>query len=305
MSAQSGRILALLELVDEAPDVEDLSAYLADPDPEVRRTALSVLSEAAGDWAEASPVFAAALLDGEAAVRLRAADLLRELREVIEPSPAFESGLRAALDHPEAAIRVAAIGALWRHRLTGEAELGAALRDPDERVRREVVLGMVSLDDLDGLAVASGDASPGVRIAAARGVGAVGDPRGIATLTRMHDDEDPLVRAAALGALAQTGCTDDAAGLAVRALDDPSWEVRQAAATALAESNVPATVDPLITASTDPNLDVRKAAVKALMPRLADHPQVREALLRAQGDVDADVRAYARIALESHPDPRG
>jgi HEAT repeat protein len=64
-------------------------------------------------------------------------------------------------------------------------------------------------------------------------------------------------------------------------------------------------VDPLITASTDPNLDVRKAAVKALMPRLAGHPQVREALLRAQGDVDADVRAYARIALEAHPDPRG
>ena len=164
---------------------------------------------------------------------------------------------------------------------------------------------MVSLDDLDGLAVASGDASPGVRIAAARGVGAVGDPRGIATLTRMHDDEDPLVRAAALGALAQTGCTDDAAGLAVQALDDPAWEVRQAAATALAESNVSATVDPLITASTDPNLDVRKAAVKALMPRLPGRPHVREALLRAQGDVDADVRAFARIALEAHPDPRG
>ncbi|MCH7230557.1 HEAT repeat domain-containing protein [Glycomyces sp. L485] len=301
-AAQSGRILALLELVDEAPEVEELASYLADPDPEVRRTALSVLSEAADDWKEASPVFAAALLDADAAVRDRAADLLRELREVIEPSPEFESGLRAALDHSEAAIRVAAIGALWRHRLTGAAELGSILRDPDERARREAVLGMVSLDDLDGLAAASGDPSPWVRIAAARGIGAVGDPRGIATLTRMHDDDDPLVRAASLAALAQTGCTDDAAGLAVRALDDPSWEVRQAAATALAASNVSATVDPLITASTDPNLDVRKAAVKALMPRLAGHPHVREALLRAQGDVDADVRAFARIALEDHPD---
>jgi HEAT repeat protein len=234
MSAtQSGRILALLELVDEAPEVSELDGYLTDPDPEVRRTALSVLSEAADDWAEASPLIAAALLDGEAAVRRRAADLLGELREVIEPGPAFEAGLRAALDHPEAEIRVAALGALWRHRLTRPAELAALLRDGDERVRREAVLGMVSLDDLDGLAVASGDASPWVRIAAARGVGAVGDPRGIATLTRMHDDEDAHVRAAALAALADTGCTDEAAGLAVRALGDPAWEVRQAAATAL------------------------------------------------------------------------
>jgi hypothetical protein len=153
MSAtQSGRILALLELVDEAPEVSELDGYLTDPDPEVRRTALSVLSEAADDWAEASPLIAAALLDGEAAVRRRAADLLGELREVIEPGPAFEAGLRAALDHPEAEIRVAALGALWRHRLTRPAELAALLRDGDERVRREAVLGMVSLDDLDGLA---------------------------------------------------------------------------------------------------------------------------------------------------------
>ncbi|GAB3994113.1 hypothetical protein GCM10029992_07610 [Glycomyces albus] len=194
---------------------------------------------------------------------------------------------------------MAALGALWRHRLIVEAELAALLRDPEERVRREAVLGMVSLDDLDGLAAASGDASAWVRIAAARGVGAVGDPRGIATLARMHDDEDPLVRAAALTALSQTGCTEDLAGFVILALEDPAWEVRQAAAVALAVADAPSASAPLIAASTDPNLDVRKAAVKALAPRLADDPQVREALLRAQGDVDADVRAVARIAFET------
>lgn len=298
-TTQSGRILALLELADEAPEVDELAAYLADPDPEVRRTALSVLSESADDWEAASPLFAAALTDPDSAVRRRAADLLGELREVLLPGSAFESGLRAGLAHSEADIRVAALGALWRHRLIVEAELAALLRDPEERVRREAVLGMVSLDDLDGLAAASGDASAWVRIAAARGVGAVGDPRGIATLARMHDDEDPLVRAAALTALSQTGCTEDLAGFVILALEDPAWEVRQAAAVALAVADAPSASAPLIAASTDPNLDVRKAAVKALAPRLADDPQVREALLRAQGDVDADVRAVARIAFET------
>lgn len=298
-TAQSGRILALLKLADEAPEVDELAGYLDDPDPEVRRTALSVLSEATDDWEAASPLFAAALDDEEPAVRRRAADLLGELREVLRPGPAFESRLRAALGRPEADIRAAALGALWRHRLATAAELAGCLRDPEERVRREAVLGMVSLDDLDGLAAASGDPSPWVRIAAARGVGAVGDPRGIATLARMHDDQDPLVRAAALAALSQTGCTDDLAGFVVLALEDPAWEVRQAAATALAVSDNAAAASPLIAASADPNLDVRKAAVKALAPRLAGDPQVREALLRAQGDVDADVRAFARIALET------
>jgi HEAT repeat protein len=64
-------------------------------------------------------------------------------------------------------------------------------------------------------------------------------------------------------------------------------------------------VGTLITPAADPNLDVRKAAVKALAPRLPGHPNVREALVRAQGDVDADVRAFARIALETHADHSG
>jgi len=46
----------------------------------------------------------------------------------------------------------------------------------------------------------------------------------------------------------------------------------------------------------DPNLDVRKAAVRALA-RWAEDPAVTLALKRALDDTDADVRAYARRAL--------
>ncbi|WP_277208214.1 HEAT repeat domain-containing protein [Isoptericola croceus] len=302
MSAPNARILALLELVDEAPSAQELEPYLQSDDPEVRRTALAVLSEAGDDWEEATPYFAAALTDPDEAVRERAADLLRELREVLRPGPEFVEHLQVATSSDDAGTRCAAVGALWRHRLTSSADLLRYLSDPDPHVRREVVLGFVSLDDLDGLAVAARDPEPRIRIAAARGIGAVGDPRGIATLVGMHDDGDHLARAAALNALGETGCTDDAAGLAVSALADTAWEVRQAAATALIESTADGAVEPLIVAAADQNLDVRKAAVKALTPRLSQHPDVREALLRAQGDADADVRAFARIALESEAD---
>lgn len=302
MTTPNARILTLLELVDEAPTAEELESFLTDPDPEVRRTALTVLSEAGDDWADATPYFAAALADPDASVRQRAADLLRELREVLQPGPEFIEHLQVAADGPHADMRSAAIGALWRHRLTSAQDLVGHLADPDPRVRREVVLGLVSIDDLDGLAIAARDSEPWVRIAAARGIGAVADPRGIATLVRMYDDPEHLVRAAALNALGETGCTDDAAGLAVAALDDPTWEVRQAAANALISSTTEGAVPRLIDATSDPNLDVRKAAVKALTPRIAGNQQVREALHRAQSDADADVRAYARMALESEAD---
>ncbi|PBJ64727.1 hypothetical protein BB737_16580, partial [Mycobacterium avium subsp. hominissuis] len=50
----------------------------------------------------------------------------------------------------------------------------------------------------------------------------------------------------------------------------------------------------------DAHLDVRKAAVLALT-RWAGEPAARDALGIALKDTDADVRAYARRALE-HPE---
>ena len=52
----------------------------------------------------------------------------------------------------------------------------------------------------------------------------------------------------------------------------------------------------LLIAAGDAHLDVRRAAVRSLA-RWADRDDVAAALRAADGDPDADVRAYARQAL--------
>lgn len=301
----SNRILTLLELAEECPTEDDLAEFLTDADPDVRRTALSVLSETTEDWTAASPIFAQALGDDDESVRAQAGELLRELREVLVPGPGFAEALRTALADGEPGVRVGAVEGLWRHRLCTVPELGALLSDPSPDVRCEAVLGLVSLDALDLLGHAVADSSAAVRLAVARGIGAVGDPRGTADLVTLATDPDVLVRAAALSAMARTGCTADASLVAGAALRDPAWQVRQGAATALSAADsaaaADALADALVDATRDDNLDVRKAAVKALGEWLPARPDLRGALEAAQRDADADVRAHARMSLDPTP----
>ena len=56
-------------------------------------------------------------------------------------------------------------------------------------------------------------------------------------------------------------------------------------------------VGPLVAAVSDPHANVRKAAVTALAPMRA-YPGATEALHTAASDGDADVRAYARYAVD-------
>jgi HEAT repeat protein len=296
----SARIVRLLELADEDPSHEELEQFLGDPAAEVRRTALSVLSDTAEDWGHASPVFASALTDEDPAVRQAATKLVRELSEVLVPGPDFDAALRRAARHGDTVVRVEAINALWRHRLTAVDELLELFADPGVAIRCEIVLGFVSLDALDALARAAHDPEPAVRLAVARGVGSVGDPRGVNTLIGLATDSEHLVRAAALSAMARTGCSDAAARIAVSALPDEAWEVRQGAADALSAA-APGEYGSaaLLRALGDCNLDVRKAAVKALGAWLPGRPDVRPALEAALADVDADVRAHARMSLTS------
>jgi HEAT repeat protein len=299
-TAQS-RIVALLEMADELPEVDELEDFLDDEQPEVRRTALTVLSEGCEDWAEGSVHVARGLLDPDGSVRRTAADLLAELREVLVADTEFLGVLREATGHPDPAVRATAVGALWRHRGLGVDDLGVHLTDPDPSVRAEAVQGLVSLDALGPLDDAGADPDAAVRLAVARGLGAVGDPRGVPALTRLGADPDPAVAVAALAALADTGCPERAAALAVEALGDARWQLREAAAKALAAADPQRAVDPLLTALSDPNLDVRKAAVRALDRLAPTHPGVPAALRAAADDPDADVRGYARLALRRYP----
>jgi len=127
---------------------------------------------------------------------------------------------------------------------------------------------------------------------------------GLATLRGGHDavsalvaDPDPLVRAAALAALSELGCNQDDFAAVETALLAPAWQVREGAARALSGATAELAVPRLSEALADTHLDVRKAAVLSLT-RWAGEPATSDALGIALKDSDADVRAYARRALE-------
>nr|WP_246097393.1 fumarate reductase/succinate dehydrogenase flavoprotein subunit [Streptomyces botrytidirepellens] len=295
--ASSPRILELLALAEEQPELPALRPYLADPDPAVRRAAVATLTESAPPGT--GPALAGALADPDAGVRAGAAASLRELVEVLPPEPALRAALLHALEVTDPTVRAAALDVL-RARGLGDAELFArALTDAAIEVRLQAVRGLVSVDALTALEPGAADASREVRVATAGALGTLA-PGGPAAarrlLTPLLGDADVLVRAAALEALASAGCPAPLDAEALAALEDPAWQVRRGAATALSAATPDLGVPALARTLTDPHADVRKAAVLALLP-LAEHaPDARAALSTVRSDPDADVRAYAAKA---------
>jgi HEAT repeat protein len=209
-------------------------------------------------------------------------------------------------------------------RVTGlgtAADFRKAATDDDPAVRLQAIHGLVRQDDVPGLSALAADPSREVRVAAARGLGTTADPHGAEALLRLATDADVLVRAAALRAaallltaaasLATTTSPPTTAPLpttarhfeaplsavALSALADPAWQVREGAAVALGAADPDRAVPALLAAAGDDNLDVRRAAVRSLAGWAAERDDVIVALRAAAADPDADVRAYARRAL--------
>ncbi|MGN5379778.1 fumarate reductase/succinate dehydrogenase flavoprotein subunit [Streptomyces lasalocidi] len=237
--AASPRLLQLLELAEAEPELVALEPYLTDSDPAVRRTAVAVLTETVPPGGGLA--LAGALADPDAEVRAAAAASLRELVETLPPDPALGDALTGALDQADPVVRAAALDVLRALRLGGAGVFAAALDDPDIAVRTEAVRALVSVDAVRPLAGAADDPSREVRVTVARALAAVAPAASAeadqqlvsAALDRLTEDTDALVRGAALGALAGTGCPAPLAARAVAALSDPAWQVRSGAATAL------------------------------------------------------------------------
>ncbi|MGW0581652.1 HEAT repeat domain-containing protein, partial [Streptomyces sp. NPDC002920] len=300
--AASPRLLELLALAEEEPELAALDPYLTDLDPAVRRTAVSVLTETVPPGT--GQALAGALGDADGEVRATASASLRELVETLPAEPALRDALAGALDSPDPVVRATALDVLRALRL-GDAELFAAsLDDPDIAVRIEAVRALVSVDAAAPLARAADDASREVRVAVAKALAGVDatalPPAGhdllTGTLDRLTEDADALVRGAAYAALGTTGCPAPLAARAVAALADPAWQVRSGAATALSSAAPDGAVPALAKVLADPNADVRKAAVLALT-RHRRTEEARAALATVTSDSDADVRAYATRAL--------
>ncbi|HEY1840988.1 MAG TPA: fumarate reductase/succinate dehydrogenase flavoprotein subunit [Mycobacterium sp.] len=283
----SPRIVAVLAL--EEPTVAALADFLGDADAGVRRTAVATLTEHTPDGYATELL--TALDDDDATVRRAAAEGVRELVEVL-PDP---EAAREFLASPDAVVRSVSVYLLAARR-AGDADVFRHARgDADHRVRIEAVRALVSIDDAAGVAVATGDANREVRIVAANG---------LATLRAGHDavrdlvvDTDPLVRAAALAALGQLGCSEENLGVVEQALRTPAWQVREGAARALSGAAAAQAVPMLSQTLVDEHLDVRKAAVLSLTRWADSDLAARDALSVALKDDDADVRAYARRAL--------
>ncbi|MEU5387964.1 HEAT repeat domain-containing protein, partial [Kitasatospora cineracea] len=172
----------------------------------------------------------------------------------------------------------------------GSVELFAAgLCDAETAVRLQAVRGLVSLDAADALAAGATDPAREVRVAVGEGLGVIGDPASAAVLAVLAEDPDPLVRAGAFTGAAGLGGA--LAELAER--PDPAWQVRKAAAGVLGAAG---RWNALTALATDGNGDVRKAAVRAMAAGAAE-AHVAAALRERLTDGDADVRAYARLAL--------
>ncbi|OBG25333.1 fumarate reductase/succinate dehydrogenase flavoprotein subunit [Mycobacterium sp. 852002-51057_SCH5723018] len=289
--APSPRIAEVLAL--EEPAIADLGPYLTDADPGVRRTAVATLTEHIPDGY--APALFAALDDADSAVRRAAAEGIRELVEVL-PDP---GGVAEHLGSRDSVVRAAAIYLLASRRAGAAQEYRRALADPDHRVRIEAVRALVSVDDVDGVVTATRDENREVRIASAGGLATLGGGGGGGggAVRALLADPDPLVRAAALAALGELGCEQGDLDAVERALLAPAWQVRVGAARALAGAAAEIAVSRLAEALGDAHLDVRKAAVLSLT-RWAGDPAARDALGIALKDSDADVRAYARRALE-------
>lgn len=286
----SPRIVEVLAL--EEPTIAELRPYLADPDPGVRRTAVATLTEHIPDGY--APALFAALDDADAGVRRTSAEGLRELVEVL-PDPA---GTQPYLSSPDTVVRAAAVYLLAARRVGAAGQCRQALDDPDHRVRIEAVRALVSVDDVPGVERAARDENREVRIAAAAGLATL--RAGAAAVRVLIGDPDPLVRAAALRALGELGCSHDDLALVERSLRAPAWQIREGAARALAGAAPERAVSLLAEALSDAHLDVRKAAVLSLT-RWAGAAAARDALGLALKDSDADVRAYARRALDTAP----
>jgi HEAT repeat protein len=283
----SPRIAEVLAL--EEPTMATLRPYLADADPGVRRTAVSTLTEHIPDGY--APALVAALNDDDAAVRITSAEGIRELVEVL-PEP---ESVREYLNSVDRLVRAASLYVLAARRAGDAAQYRRALGDVDHRVRIEAVRALVSVDDVDGVVTAAGDENREVRIAAAAGLATLRN--GVDAVRRLVADSDPLVRAAALAALGQLGCGPDDYIAIKQALRSPAWQVREGAARALAGAPADFAIAQLSEALGDAHLDVRKAGVLSLT-RWAGEPAARDALGLALKDGDADVRAYARRALD-------
>lgn len=292
---RNARLLELVTLADDIVEIDELSGYLTDPDPEVRRVAVTTAVEVAR--AGAALALSPRLVDDDPVVRASAVGALFELRELTESGPELAAELQPATVHNDADVRAAALRILRDQRLGTVEQFVTATKDQHPAVRVEAVKGLGSLDQPALAGKSASDKEPFVRLAVAKTLGRLRDAGGQRELADLAADEDIHVRAAALEALAGAVWRGDLTAIVDEALKNPNWEVRRGALLGLAGASAEVATPRLRAGLEDENADVRKAAVQTATPWLGETAELASAVKNVVDDPDADVRGYARIAL--------
>ena len=147
------------------------------------------------------------------------------------------AALRRALDDPDPTVRVAAIRGLADRAAKADLEAAATIlgSDPSPRVRAELAVALGRIGDLDEarplVADLVADRRADARAAGLDAMAQLDGPLDLTALGPSRLDPDPGVRAAALRASAAH--PTDGLAMFLDAFDDPTQEVRSAAAAAV------------------------------------------------------------------------
>ncbi len=173
-----------------------------DPDPRVRAVAIAALVRTAPRRVSA-PVWRRAARDADARVRRRSAEVAPKLGRAVTGAALVE-----LLADDDAWVAEAAAYAIGEHPRPSRAAIKSVVR------------------------AATAHADPLVREAAVAALGAQGDPATLAAVLAACDDKPAIRRRAVLALAAFEG--DEVEARLRTALEDPDWQVRQAAEDLLA-----------------------------------------------------------------------
>ncbi|MFC4906251.1 HEAT repeat domain-containing protein [Actinomadura gamaensis] len=300
-SATPGPLARVLELHRlDRPTLADLDPYLRDGEAAVRAAAVAVLARLLRDGLAprgAADTLAWTLADPDERVRSAAADALDDLPEAVLGTDGVEALLLASAPDRDGRVRRTA-SALLDALVRAATELYAqGLQEDEPHIRVQAVLGLVALHAAAEVAEAADDPAREVRVAVAGGLARLAQGSAFSALDHLLADHDPVVRMAAIDAVAELGAPEPLVGRVVTATAHTSWQVRRRAAIALAFAEPDVAVQPLVRALRDRIVDVRRAAVQSLEQWAPTNPEVLTALTEALADPDPGVRTQVRWAL--------
>ncbi len=176
-----------------------------------------------------------------------------------------------------------------------------ALQSDDEEIRAAAVAALRSMGSpaVEFLIMALSDPHNGVRIAAAEGIGEIGDESGVDALILLTGDTEQDVRSAAAAALGRIGDAR-AIGPLIRLFGDGYTQVRSVAAAAVAAFG-PGALEPLEAALDDPVPVVRLTAARAI--GLVGNPRSIPLLIRHLEDPAREVGVIAARTLGGFGNP--